>query len=269
MGCTDVVVTNIYSQTAHDDIVKLGSDCSLGFTRKSKNFIVRNIVADTGCNVFQIGSETADDFEDICVDNIYVMGCGKSGFSAFASDGASIKNLHFNCGGTLGKCKCGIDHGDLNIGYTPKLTHPHRSIIKRTRMPFHIVISKHGRVLGATKKEFSHATPSGEIIKELVTTNVDIGEIENVYLAHFDSVNSYWGSRAVNNVDNRWPKFTDQERTTPAIMGFKMPEYLNFKFPDGTDVRKVRNIVIEDVNLTAKGGNPESDFQNSPPEQYD
>ena len=269
MGCNDVVVTNIYAQTAHDDIVKLGSDYSLGFTRKSKNYIVRNIVADTGCNVFQIGSETADDFENICVDNIYVMGCGKAGFSAFACDGANIKNLHFNCGGTLGKCKCATSHGNLNIGYTPKLTHPHRSIIKRTRMPFHIVISKHGRVLGATVKEITYVNSEGEIVKEPVTTNVDIGEIENVYLGHFDSVDSFWGSRAINYTDNRWPTFVDQERTTPTIMGFKMPDYLNLKFPDGSDVRKVRNVIIEDVNLTAKGGNPESDFKNSPPEQYD
>ena len=88
-------------------------------------------------------------------------------------------------------------------------------------------------------------------------------------MGHFDSVNSYWGSRAINTTDNRWHVYIGQYRTTPAIMGFMMPAFFDFKFPDGTDIRKVRNVVIEDILLTAKGSNPESDFFHSPSEQYD
>ena len=268
MGCSNVVITNIYAQTAHDDIVKLGSDCSLGFTKKSKNYVIRNIIADTGCNAFQIGSETADDFEDICVDNIYVTGCGKAGFSASINDGGKVKNLHLNCGGSVGKCKKGTHHGDLNLGYTPKETHPKRSIIKRARMPFMISLSMRSRLLGAVNKKFSYVNHLSESVTEDVVINAEVGEIENLYLGHFDSFDSFWGSRAINTLDNRWPKFIDQERTTPLIIGYKIPGFLGLKFSDGTDTRKIRNIIIEDVNLTVKGGNPESDFLNSPPEQY-
>ena len=42
--------------------------------------MVRNIVGDTNCNLFQIGSETADDIQDLYVDNIYVLGANKSRF---------------------------------------------------------------------------------------------------------------------------------------------------------------------------------------------
>ena len=32
------------------------------------------IIGDTNCNLFQIGSETADDIQDLYIDNIYVLG---------------------------------------------------------------------------------------------------------------------------------------------------------------------------------------------------
>lgn len=49
--------------------------------------MVRNIVGDTNCNLFQIGSETADDIQDLYVDNIYVLGANKAGFSISTNDG--------------------------------------------------------------------------------------------------------------------------------------------------------------------------------------
>jgi polygalacturonase len=81
MACNNVTVTNIYSKVSSDDIIKPGSDCSLGFTRPARNYKVRNVIGDTNCNLFQIGSETADDIMDIHVDNIYVLGANKAGFS--------------------------------------------------------------------------------------------------------------------------------------------------------------------------------------------
>ena len=100
MACSHVTVTNIYSKVSSDDIVKPGSDCSLGFTRPATNYKVRNVIGDTNCNLFQIGSETADDITDICVDNIYVLGSNKAGFSISTNDGGLIKNIHLNCGHT-------------------------------------------------------------------------------------------------------------------------------------------------------------------------
>lgn len=60
--------------------------------------MVRNIVGDTNCNLFQIGSETADDIQDLYVDNIYVLGANKAGFSISTNDGGHIKNVYLNSG---------------------------------------------------------------------------------------------------------------------------------------------------------------------------
>jgi len=100
MGCNEVAVSNIFCKVSSDDIVKLGSDCSLGFTRPAKNYKVRNIIGDTNCNLFQIGSETVDDITDVCVDNIYVLGANKAGFSISTNDGGHVRNVHLNCGHT-------------------------------------------------------------------------------------------------------------------------------------------------------------------------
>ena len=267
MGCCNVAVANIYTNTTHDDVVKLGSDCSLGFSRLSENIIVRNIVADTGCNVFQIGSETACDINNVCVDNLYVMGCGKAGFSTSVNDGGNVRGLHLNCGGTVGKCCCGAEHGDVSVGYEAGAVHPKRSIIRRARMPFFITVSNRGRTLGCKASKREYCGFNGEKRVAEITENVIPGKIEDVYIAHFDSDENYWGSRAINNTDNRWVKFSDQPRTTPLIIGLKVPDGLDFKFSDGSDISRIRGITLEDINLTVKGGNPAEDAENSPPEQ--
>jgi polygalacturonase len=130
MACNNVTVTNIYSRVSSDDIIKPGSDCSLGFTRPARNYKVRNVIGDTNCNLFQIGSETADDMMDMHVDNIYVLGANKAGFSISTNDGAHIKDIHLNCGHT----------GTLHS----------RSKMLRTYTPFFISISNRGRILGAS-----------------------------------------------------------------------------------------------------------------------
>ncbi len=80
--------------------------------------------------MFQIGSETADDITDICVDNIYVLGSNKAGFSISTNDGGQIKNIHLNCGHT----------GSLHA----------RSKMYRTNYAYSLfLISNRGRVLGA------------------------------------------------------------------------------------------------------------------------
>ena len=71
-----------------------------GLHVRPRNYKVRNIIGDTNCNLFQIGSETADDIMDIHVDNIYVLGANKAGFSISTNDGAHIKDIHLNCGHT-------------------------------------------------------------------------------------------------------------------------------------------------------------------------
>ncbi|MFC0773068.1 endopygalactorunase [Terrimonas alba] len=251
MGCNDVTVTNIYSKVSSDDIVKPGSDCSLGFTRPAKNYKVRNIIGDTNCNLFQIGSETADDIMDIHVDNIYVLGANKAGFSISTNDGAHIKDIHLNCGHT------GILHS--------------RSRMLRTFTPFFISISNRGRILGAGVSRFKF-DENGTKHDELLVTNVNIGVVENIILNGIDISEVYGGSSYGVNKP-RWKAYDgSQRRATPIVAGYSLPDTKNieggltFQLPNGKHTGYIKNIVFNDMNLLVKGGNPLSDTAASPPE---
>lgn len=249
MGCNDVTVTNIYSKVSSDDIVKLGSDCSLGFTRPATAYKVRNVIGDTNCNLFQIGSETADDITNVCVDNIYVLGSNKAGFSISTNDGAHVKDIHLNCGHT----------GPLHS----------RSKMFRTTTPFFISISNRGRVIGANVQKYSFRE-GDHVRNELLCTNVNIGRVENVILNGIDVSEVYGGSSFRGG---RWKEYDGaQRRASPIIAGYKLPDTkvveggLNFKLADGRHTGYVENIVFDDINFIFKGGNPLSDTAQSPPE---
>lgn len=250
MGCNDVRVMNIYSKISSDDIVKPGSDCSLGFTRPAFNYWVRNIVGDTNCNLFQIGSETADDIQNLYVDNIYVLGANKAGFSISSNDGGHIKNVYLNSG------KTGTLHS--------------RSVMHRTRAPFFISISNRGRVLGAAVEMFTFME-NGQERKELLVTNSNIGRVDNIYINGVDITEVYAGSSF--RTEQRWQPFDgSQSEATPIIAGFKLPDPdavkggLTFSLPDGRHTGYIQNVQFRDVNLTVKGGHPSEDANAYPPE---
>ena len=249
MACSKVAATNIYSKMSSDDIVKLGSDCSLGFTRPVKDYIVRNIIGDTNCNLFQIGSETADDIQDVYVDNIYVLGSNKAGFSISTNDGAHVKNIYLNSG------KTGKIHS--------------RSQMFRTRAPFFISISNRGRVIGADVQRFRF-TEDGRVRDELLVTNSDIGSVENVIIYDVDIAEVYGGS---SHSGPRWKPYDgSQAKATPIIAGYKLPDPanveggLNFTLPNGEHTGYINNIQFHRVNLLVKGGHPAEDANASPPE---
>ena len=251
MGCNNVFVTNIYSKVSSDDIVKLGSDCSLGYTRPSRNFLVRNIIGDTNCNLFQIGSETADDITDVHVDNIFVLGANKAGFSISTNDGGHVKNIHLNCGHT----------GTLHS----------RSKMYRTRAPFFISISNRARILGASIGRYKfdeHGVPHDE----LLVKNVNIGEEENIQLKGVDIYEVYGGS-SYRERESRWIAYDGtQHKATAIVAGYKLPDSqvvegsLDFKLPNGKHTGYIKNIVFNDVHILVKGGNPVSDTLQAPPE---
>ncbi|WEK18852.1 MAG: glycosyl hydrolase family 28-related protein [Candidatus Pedobacter colombiensis] len=251
MGCNNVTATNIYSKVSSDDIIKPGSDCSLGFTRPARNYKVRNIIGDTNCNLFQIGSETADDIKDICVDNIYVLGANKAGFSISTNDGAHISDIHLNCGHT----------GKLHS----------RSQMYRTRAPFFISISNRARIIGASVGKYAF-TENGVKHDELLVKNVNIGKVENIILNGIDIYEVYAGS-SYGGKNGRWKPYegTD-DKATPIIAGYKLPDTetviggLNFKLPNGLHTGYIKNIVFNDVQILVKGGNPPSDTANLAPE---
>ena len=266
MGCCEIAAFNIYAQGAPDDVIKLGSDCSLGFTRPSKNCLVRNIIGDTACNLFQIGSETADDIRDVCVDNLYVLGSDKAGFSISVNDGGQIRNIHLNCGGTGGRCCHGVDHGMLALGYTPGTFHPHPSVMRRVRTPFFISLSNRGRTIGCEAVETRFVDDTGVERQELMVTNVDIGRIENVSLRNVDVGEVYAASQAKSPGDTRWPAFSGQARTTAMVVGYRIPRDAGMTMPDGSRQRDIENVLLEDIHITVKGGNPPQDGENTPRE---
>ena len=249
MSCNRVQVENIYSRVGSDDIVKLGSDCSLGFTRKGKGYSVRNIIGDTNCNLFQIGSETADDISDVFVDNIYVLGANKAGFSISSNDGGTVSNVFLNSGET----------GRLH----------HRSVMKRTRTPFFISISNRGRVLGAQAEMFTFKE-NGQPRKELLITNIPIGKVDNVSITGVDISEVYGGSSFRSE---RWKPYDGTQREASAIIaGYKLPDEkqieggLPFVLPDSCHIRYVSNISFKDINMTVKGGHPKKEASSNPPE---
>lgn len=249
MGCNNVNVSNIYSKLSSDDIVKAGSDCSLGFSRPAGNYKIRNIIGDTNCNLFQIGSETADDITDICVENIYVLGANKAGFSISTNDGGHIKNIHLNCGHT----------GKLHA----------RSKMYRTTTPFFISISNRGRILGANAKRYKFME-NGIERDELLVTNVNIGKVENIIINKIDVIETYGGSSFRRE---RWKKYDgSQAKSSPIIAGYKLPETkevvggLDFNLPDREHIGYIKNIEFSDVHFLEKGGNKASDRDKVPPE---
>jgi hypothetical protein len=251
MGCNNVTATNIYSKVSSDDIIKPGSDCSLGFTRPARNYKVRNIIGDTNCNLFQIGSETADDIRDICVDNIYVLGANKAGFSISTNDGAHISDIHLNCGHT----------GKLHS----------RSKMYRTRAPFFISISNRARILGADVGRYVFME-NGIKHDELLVKNVNIGKVENIIINGIDIFEVYGGS-SYGGKNGRWKAYDGkQEKATLIIAGYKLPDPevveggLNFKLPNGLHTGYIKNIEFNDVHVLVKGGNAASDTANLAPE---
>jgi polygalacturonase len=249
MACNHVTVTNIYSKVSSDDIVKPGSDCSLGFTRAASDYKVRNVIGDTNCNLFQIGSETADDITDICVDNIYVLGSNKAGFSISTNDGGTVKNIHLNCGHT----------GTLHS----------RSKMYRTFAPFFISISNRGRIIGAEAGKYAF-TDNGEPHNELLVKNVNIGQVENIILNGIDVYEVYAGS-SFNG--KRWmPYDGKQRRATPIVAGYSLPASsdvtggLDFKLPNDKHTGYIKNVVFNDVHILVKGGNNLADTAATPPE---
>ncbi|MGN6533053.1 MAG: endopygalactorunase, partial [Ginsengibacter sp.] len=250
MACNFVRVTNIYSKVSSDDIIKPGSDCSLGFTRPASDYKVRNIIGDTNCNLFQIGSETADDIINIHVDNIYVLGANKAGFSISTNDGAHIKDIHLNCGHT----------GSIHS----------RSRMLRTTTPFFISISNRARILGASVSRFKF-DEDGVKHNELLVTNVNIGSVENIILNGIDVSEVYGGSSYGKK--KRWEPYDGTQRKATAIVaGYALPESsvieggLTFKLPNAKHTGYVKNIEFNDVHILVKGGNPASDTSASPPE---
>lgn len=243
MQSSYVTAKNIYAKGVSDDIVKPGSDSSLGFTRPATDFYVRNIIGDTNCNLFQIGSETADDIKNVYVDNIYVLAGNKAGFSISTNDGATVENIYLNSG------KTGPVH--------------HKAQMRRTRAPFFISISNRGRVIGGQAQRMKFME-NGKQRDELLSTNVNIGHVRNIYIKDVNIEEVYGGSQ-YSNPANRWVPYTNQNKATPIIAGYKVGEG-GPTLPDGRSVGYIENLNFENVDILVKGGNRFADSEISPPE---
>jgi polygalacturonase len=243
MGTSHVTARNIYARGTSDDIVKPGSDSSLGFTRPASDFYVRNIIGDTNCNLFQIGSETADDIKNVYVDNIYVLAGNKAGFSISTNDGGTVENVN------------------LNSGETGPIHHP--AEMRRTRAPFFISISNRGRLIGgeATRMTFME---NGVERDELLSTNVNIGHVRDIHVKDVNIEEVYQGSQ-YRDPSKRWVAYSNQAKATPIIAGYKVGDG-GPRLPDGRSTGFVENVSFENVNVLVKGGNSIDDSTITPPE---
>lgn len=242
MECNEVDCQNIYAKYCGDDVVKFGSECSLGFTRKGRGYRVRNIIGNTNCNVFQIGSETADDLRDFYVDNIYVLGSNKAGFSISTNDGATVANIY------------------LNHGLTGRVHS--RSQMRRTRSPFFFSISNRGRVLGCQAEEFKFTERQkggDQTRQELLCTNIPIGRVDSIYLKGVDAREIFAGAQS-----DKFPAYGNQAESTVIIAGYKYPDQSriisgNYSHLPEVKTGWIRHITFDDIRLTVKGGHPASD----------
>ena len=144
-----------------------------------------------------------------------------------------------------------------------------RSVMHRTRAPFFISISNRGRVLGADVAPFTF-TENGNVRKELLVTNSDIGQVENIVICGVDIDEVYGGSSFRGE---RWKAYDGSQSTaTPIIAGFKLPDTevveggLTFRLPNGQHTGYINNVQFHDVNLLVKGGHPVEDAEAYPPE---
>ena len=237
MECNDIRVENIYCFVTGDDIVKFGSDCALGFTRPGRRASVRNIIGDSNCNVIQMGSESADDMSDIDIDNIYVLGTNKAGFSISVNDGGTVSRVY------------------INHGHTGRIHH--RSIMTRTRSPFFLSMSNRGRVIGGKVALFDFVK-NARAHHEYLVTNVNIGRIEHIHIRDVDVDEVYAGSRYYTGY--QWLPFKDQPTSSAIVTGLSLPEPEDvtaggeYRLPDGVHTRYVKDVSFEHVNIRAKGG---------------
>jgi hypothetical protein len=243
MQSSYVTAKNIYAKGTSDDIVKPGSDSSLGFTRPATTYYVRNIIGDTNCNLFQIGSETVDDIKNVYVDNIYVLAGNKAGFSISTNDGGHVENVYLNYGQT----------GPIH----------HKSEMRRTRAPFFISISNRGRVIGGQAERMKFME-NGVQRDELLSTNVNIGQVRNIFIKDVNVEEVYQGSQ-YGDPSKIWVPYTNQNKATPIIAGYKVGEG-GPTLPDGRSIGYIENLNFTNVDILVKGGNSFADSEISPPE---
>lgn len=247
MANRNVYVTNIFSMQSSDDIMKLGSECSMGFTRPAWNYKIRNIIGDSYCNNFQLGSETADDIQDVYVDNLVVLGSNKAGFSISANDGALVKNVNLNTGATGPVFK--------ESGY-----------FQKSNTSVFISISHRGRVIGAE----DYKTSAGK----RAIRNVPIGHVDQVTLKDVKIVDAFSGSlygagNGPSKYDpNKRKNETNDDEYTPVIVGYKMPEGVTSpNMPDGRNIGYITNVTLENIDLTVKGYNQNGNYKFSDTER--
>ncbi|MFC4809628.1 hypothetical protein [Paenibacillus sp. GCM10023250] len=99
MQDNDASAYNVTTLKSSNDVAKLGSDFSLGFVRHVSNIAIDTIVAGdiAGGNVFQLGSETVGDMENITAKHLTLTtNANKTGVAIWVNDGSNVKNVTFS-----------------------------------------------------------------------------------------------------------------------------------------------------------------------------
>jgi len=241
--------TNIFVTKTSDDIIKPGSDCSLGYTKPAHYFNFRNVIGDSNCNVFQIGSETSDDIRDLYLDDFTTLGANKCGFSISTNDGAHVGNLHLNEGLT-GLLKVG-DTADT-IRNMSTLTDRHGAVgtsyFERTRTPMFISISGRNRIVGAKYEKPSGAS-SGVIY------NVALGVVDNIHINNLTMRMAYSGS----SYSSSYYPYNPSSHTefTSIIYGYGTPDFSSISgwipVQVGPSTAYVTDVTMNNVSEVVEG----------------
>ncbi|SFD98357.1 Polygalacturonase [Paenibacillus catalpae] len=117
MQNNDASAYNITTLKSSNDVAKLGSDFSLGFIRHVSNNDIEKIVAGdiAGGNVFQLGSETVGDMENITAKNLSLTtNANKTGVAIWVNDGSNVSNV------TLSDLHLENTSGGIAFGVSPR-----------------------------------------------------------------------------------------------------------------------------------------------------
>ncbi|NBD23040.1 hypothetical protein [Paenibacillus glycinis] len=117
MQDNDASAFNVTTLKSSNDVAKLGSDFSLGFIRHVSNINIEKIAAGdiAGGNVFQLGSETVGDMENITAKNLTLTtNANKTGVAIWVNDGSNVSNV------TLSDLHLENTSGGIAFGVSPR-----------------------------------------------------------------------------------------------------------------------------------------------------
>ncbi|TVY11181.1 S-layer homology domain-containing protein [Paenibacillus cremeus] len=265
MADNNATAYNVTTLKSSNDVAKLGSDFSLGFVRHVSNIRVEKIVAGdiAGGNVFQLGSETVGDMENIvATDLTLTTNANKTGAAIWVNDGSNIRNV------TLSKLNLANTSGGIAFGVSPRYEGAVNGVAARLpneiRRPGSIsdvtvdgaVLSKNAGGDGGFPiviqgfKRFAGSTTGGNVDFGSVGTITDgaVYPVKNITLKNVLLTASYNAAKFVPVLSDAFSVIAEAKNGG----NYRTSTYANAKtFPAyGILMKYVDNVTVQDSKLT-------------------